>query len=87
MVDSTLIAAFSTAILAPVLGYLKVREERLKTAEKRDAQNMLLEKRLQDVEKKCDGIEELKESINTINLTLTKIQTILEMYIKQHENK
>ena len=80
-----LITAIGTAIIVPIITLLKTTSDTNKRKEKRDIQIALMEKRIADVEQKCDGIEELKNSINAINLSLAKIQTILELYIKQHE--
>jgi len=77
-----LVTAIGTAIVGPVLAYLKVREDRLKTGDKRDTQYALIEKRMQDCEKKLSGIDEVKTSIQTIMVTLSKIETIIEMHIK-----
>jgi hypothetical protein len=80
--DATLITILGTAIVAPILSYLKTREERLKTADKRDAQQMVIEKRLADLESQTHTINEMKKAIDTLNITMTKIQTILEIYVK-----
>ena len=80
-----LITAIGTAIIVPIITLLKTTSDTNKRKEKRDIRIALMEKRIADVEQKCDVIEELKNSINAINLSLAKIQTILELYIKQHE--
>jgi crotonobetainyl-CoA:carnitine CoA-transferase CaiB-like acyl-CoA transferase len=82
--STELIIAISTGIVGPILAYLKVREERLKTSDKREAQFAMLDKRITDAESKIDDLQELKESIGKINITLSRIETILEMYMKGH---
>ena len=85
--DNQTIAAIGTAIVGPIIAYLKLRDERAKTSEKRDADTALINKRVTDLEKKVDSIDELKKSIEKINVTLAKIETILELYMKKVENK
>ena len=91
---TTEIATLSTAIIAPILSYLKVREDRIRTADKRDAEIRLLNDRYDmqqvticELQKKVLGIDEMKESIHEINICLTKIQTLLEVYMKKQDSK
>lgn len=86
-IDNTVIATFGTAIVTPILTYLKISSDRSKTSDKRDAQTALFEKRLADVEVKVQGIDELKDSINQINVSLARIQTILELYVQNNTGK
>ena len=85
--STELIAAISTGIIGPLIAYLKVRDERVKTGEKRDTESALLNKRVIDLETKVDTIEDLKKSIDRINITLAKIETILEMYMKKFDKE
>lgn len=80
-----LITAIGTAIIVPIITLMKTSSDTNKRKEKRDVQVALMEKRIADVELKCDGIEELKNSINAINLSLAKIQTILELYLSKNK--
>lgn len=80
-----LITAIGTAIIVPIITLMKTSSDTNKRKEKRDVQIALMEKRIVDVELKCDGIEELKNSINAINLSLAKIQTILELYLSKNK--
>ena len=81
-----LITAIGTAIIVPIITLMKTSSDTNKRKEKRDVQVALMEKRIADVEIKCDGIEELKNSINSINLSLAKIQTILELYLNKNKD-
>lgn len=85
--DPQIIAAFGTAIIAPLIAYFKIRDERTLTSDKRDTEFALLAKRLDDAENKLDAVEHLKDAINRIDKALTKIETILEMYMKQNKNE
>lgn len=80
--DNTLITKFGISIITPIIAYLKIRDERSKTGEKRDTQIALIEQKLTNAENKLLSIDQMKESINRINVTLSKIETILEIYIK-----
>lgn len=80
--DNTTIGTLATAVLAPILAYLKVREDRLKTADKRDAQQMIVNKRLDDIEVQIHTVEEIKQAINELNISMARITAILEMYVK-----
>lgn len=80
-----LIAAFGTAVVAPILAVIKVNADAGKRKDKRDTQIALIEKRIEDCEKKVDSIDELKDAINAINLSLAKIQTLIEIYIAKVE--
>ena len=82
MLTTETITAIGAAIIGPVLAYLKVREERGKTGVARDTQNALLEKRLADCEAKITDLCEMKKSIERINISLARIETILELYLK-----
>lgn len=84
--DPQIIAAIGTAIIAPIIAYLKIRDERNSTSDKRETQFALLTKRLDDAEAKLDAVEHLKDAINRIDKALTKIETILEMYMKQNKS-
>lgn len=75
-------AVIATSIVGPILTYLKIRDERRATSEKRDTDFALIFKRLNDCEDKLDEVGELKDSINKINNSLTRIETILELYIQ-----
>lgn len=83
MPETQVIAAIGTAIVAPIIAYLKVRDERQKTGDKRDTQIALIDKRISDCEKKMSGIDDLKDAVAKINNSLTKIETILELYINK----
>lgn len=80
--DTTLITQTGISIITPIITYLKIRDERYKTGEKRDTQLALLEQKVSNAESKLLSIDQMKESINRINVTLSKIETILEIYIK-----
>lgn len=82
MLSTEMIAALGASIVGPILGYLKVREDRLKTADKRDAREQLMDRRLADVEVKVQAVEEVKQAINGLNITLTRIETTLKLYVK-----
>lgn len=95
MPDQETLTQLSTAFIAivgPIIAYFKAKgdsesttqqiaNERQKTAERRDAVESITEKRLSDLEKKVIGIDELKDSIQQINIALAKIQTLIEIYI------
>lgn len=90
--DQATIEQLATLIVGPIVGlgasiiaYMKVSQEREKTGEARDATEAMVEKRISDLEKKVTGIDELKESIQQINLALAKIQTLIEIYIARSE--
>jgi hypothetical protein len=63
-----------------------VVSDRSKTADQRNAREVLVEKRLGDVEKASRANAmvsgEIKEAINRLNITLTRFETLLEVYIK-----
>ena len=80
-----LITAIGTAIIVPIITLMKTSSDTNKRKEKRDVQVALMDKRIADLELKCDGIEELKNSIHAINLSLAKIQTILELYLSKNK--
>lgn len=80
-----LIAAIGTAIISPIIAYLKVKGDTQKRTEKRNEQLAVLEQRVKEVEKKCDAIDDLRDAINKMSNAITKIQTMLEMYIKHHD--
>jgi hypothetical protein len=82
--NTEFIVALSTGIVGPILAYMKVREDRVKTFDKREAQFAMLDKRISDAECKITDLQELKESIGKINVTLSRIETILEIYMKDH---
>jgi regulator of PEP synthase PpsR (kinase-PPPase family) len=75
--------AVGVSIVAPILAYLKIREERLKTSDKREAQYALLERRITECEQMKDNLGDMKDSIAKINVTLAKIETILELVLKK----
>ena len=81
------IISISTAIVAPVLAYLKVRDERNATKEKRDTDMALVQHEIKRLKQEVRGIDELKLSINSINQSLVRIETILEIYAKKLEQK
>lgn len=81
------IISFSTAIIAPILAYLKVRDERNTTKEKRDTSMALVQQDIKRLKQEVRGIDELKLSINSINQSLVRIETILEIYAKKLEQK
>ena len=83
MISVGIITAIGTSIVAPVLAYLKIRGERDKTRESRDVERAMVEKRLGDLEKQVCGLEEMRKDINQMNLTLTRISTILEMAMQK----
>lgn len=80
-----IIAAIGTSIIAPIIAYLKVRTDTQKRTESRNTEIALIKKRLDDCEEEINTIDELKESINRMSNAITKIQTMLEMYIKHHD--
>lgn len=89
VIDATTVDSVGKAIIGPLVGlagsilaYLKINSERARTGEKRDAQSILLEKRVADLETKISVVDELKDSIAQINISITRIQTILELYLK-----
>lgn len=86
-IDSTVVATVGTAIVGPVIAYLKIRDERSKTSDSRDAKEALMNKRVSDLETKIVVLDELRESINQINISLARIQTTLEMFLKASERK
>lgn len=81
------IISISTAIIAPILAYLKVREERNATKEKRDTSMALVQQDIKRLKQEVRGIDELKHAINSINQSLVRIETILEIYAKKLEQK
>lgn len=81
------IISIGTAIIAPVLAYLKVRDERNATKEKRDTDMALVQQDIKRLKQEVRGIDELKLSINSINQSLVRIETILEIYAKKLEQK
>ncbi len=81
------IISISTAIIAPILAYLKVREERNATKEKRDTDMALVQQDIKRLKQEVRSIDELKLSINSINQSLVRIETILEIYAKKREQK
>lgn len=81
------IISIGTAIIAPILAYLKVREERNATKEKRDTTMALVQQDIKRLKQEVRGIDELKLSINSINQSLVRIETILEIYAKKLEQK
>ncbi len=81
------IISISTAIIAPILVYLKVRDERNATKEKRDTDMALVQQDIKRLKQEVRGIDELKHAINSINQSLVRIETILEIYAKKLEQK
>lgn len=89
----TEIAAIITAGVAPIVTYIKLRmdtssdkskidADAARRKETRDTQLALMEKRLSDVESKCDTIDELKDAVNSIKVSLARIEALIEMVIK-----
>ncbi len=81
------VTAIGTAIVAPILAYLKVSGEAQKRTEKRNEQLAVMEQRLQQCEKKSSTIDELKTAIAGINVSLAKIETLLGILLKDREEK
>jgi Tfp pilus assembly protein PilN len=81
------IISIGTAIIAPILAYLKVRDERNATKEKRDTELALVQQDIKQLKQEVRGIDELKHAINSINQSLVRIETILEIYAKKLEQK
>lgn len=81
--DVPTITAIGTAIIGPIIAYLKIRDERISTSDKRDTQFALLDKRMADAEDKLDSIKTIVVAINRIDKALTKIETILECTLKK----
>lgn len=54
--DEVTITAIDTAIIVPIITVMKTSSDTNKRKEKRDVQIALMEKRIADVELKCDGI-------------------------------
>ena len=81
------IISIGTAIIAPILTYLKVRDERNATKEKRDTELALVQQDIKRLKQEVRGIDELKHAINSINQSLVRIETILEIYAKKLEQK
>jgi Tfp pilus assembly protein PilN len=81
------IISFGAAIIAPILAYLKVRDERNATKEKRDTDMALVQQDIKQLKQEVRGIDELKHAINSINQSLVRIETILEFYAKKLEKK
>lgn len=81
------IISIGTAIIAPILAYLKVRDERNATKEKRDTELALVQQDIKRLKQEVRGIDELKHAINSINQSLVRIETILEIYAKKLEQK
>lgn len=77
-----LITTIGTAIVGPILAYLKISTDRKKTGNKRDTQIALLEQRVKECEKNGDTIDELKQAINKIEVSLAKIESLIELFIK-----
>lgn len=76
------ITAIGAAIIGPIIAYLKVKDERGKTSTERETQFALVEKRLTDCEAKLTDLCEMKKAIDRINISLARIETILELYLK-----
>lgn len=81
------IISIGTAIIAPILAYLKVRDERNATKEKRDTDMALVQQDIKRLKQEVRAIDELKHAINSINQSLVRIETILEIYAKKLEQK
>ena len=81
------VISIGTAIIAPILAYLKVRDERNATKEKRDTELALVQQDIKRLKQEVRGIDELKHAINSINQSLVRIETILEIYAKKLEQK
>lgn len=81
------VISIATAIIAPILAYLKVRDERNATKEKRDTDLALVQQDIKRLKQEVRGIDELKHAINSINQSLVRIETILEIYAKKLEQK
>ena len=81
------IISIGTAIIAPILAYLKVRDERNATKEKRDTDMALVQQDIKRLKQEVRGIDELKHAINSINQSLVRIETILEIYAQKLEQK
>ena len=82
-----LVAAIGTAIVTPIVTYLKSQADAQKRGEKRNEQISLIEQRLQQCEKKSSTIDELKTAIAGINVSLAKIETLLEILLKDRDEK
>lgn len=82
-----LIAAIGTAIVTPVIAYMKSQADAQKRVEKRNEQIALIDQRLQQCEKKSNAIDELKTAIAGINVSLAKIETLLGILLKDREDK
>ena len=81
------IISIGTAIIAPILAYLKVRDERNATKEKRDTDMALVQQDIKRLKQEVRAIDELKHAINSINQSLVRIETILEIYAQKLEQK
>jgi len=77
------IAAWGTSIVGPLLAYLKISSERRDTSTKRDTEHQLLCQKVQFLESKMSEMDDLKEMMHDIKLTVTEIKTTLEFF-KQH---
>ena len=77
-----LVAAIGTSIVTPIVAYLKIKGDTTKRGEKRDTQIALLDQRVKECEKKGDSIDELRKAIGAINISLAKIESLMELFIK-----
>ena len=77
------IGAIGTAIIAPIVAVLKVNSDTNKRKNNRDTQLALIEKEITDLKKKTDGIDELKEAIHKIEIALSNIQQLIEIFVKE----
>lgn len=77
------IAAWGTSIIGPLLAYAKIASERRDTSTKRDTEHQLLCQKVQFLESKMSEMDDLKEMMHDIKLTVTEIKTVLEFF-KQH---
>ncbi len=78
-----LIAAIGTAIVTPVIAYMKSQADAQKRVEKRNEQIVLIDQRLQQCEKKSSAIDELKNSIAKVEVGMSRLEAILEMIVKK----
>lgn len=76
------LTAIGTAFASSLLTYLKVNSDRKATGNERETQFALMEKRIVDCETKMTDLCEMKKSIERINISLARIETILELYLK-----
>lgn len=75
------------SLVAAFVAYLKVKSERNTTKRARDIEFALMSHKVDTLDKQLRTVDELKITINALNVSMGKIEAILTVYMKMHDKE